>query len=83
MGQAIAAKKWKSRCFHRGCYIQEGLAMNNRAERRRQECETKKIRKTLTSGDGVFWDLKSDGIHLKSKKEEPPEIQGALKIVRY
>ena len=43
--------------------------MNNRAERRRQECETKKIRKTLTSGDGVFWDLKSDGIHLKSEEE--------------
>ncbi|MBA7569750.1 hypothetical protein ES708_11491 [subsurface metagenome] len=51
--------------------------MNNRAERRRQECEIRaerrrqecEIKKTLTSGDGIFWDLKSDGIHLKSEEE--------------
>ena len=43
--------------------------MSNRAERRRQERQAKKIRKTLTSGDGIFWDLKSDGIHLKSEEE--------------
>ena len=43
--------------------------MNNRAERRRQEHEAKNVQKTLTSGDGIFWDLKSDGIHLKSEEE--------------
>ncbi len=43
--------------------------MNNRAERRRQEREAKEIRKTLISGDGIFWDLKSDVIHLKSEEE--------------
>ena len=43
--------------------------MNNRAERRRQERKANKIRKTLISGDGIFWDLKSDVIHLKSEEE--------------
>ena len=43
--------------------------MNNRAGRRRQEREAKEVQKTLTSGDGIFWDLKSDGIHLKSEEE--------------
>jgi|GEM_PF-5083998 len=43
--------------------------MNNRAERRRQERKAKEIRKTLTSGDGIFWDLKSAELHLKSEEE--------------
>ncbi|MDO9579379.1 MAG: hypothetical protein Q7J06_02265 [Bacteroidales bacterium] len=43
--------------------------MNNREERRRQERKAKEIRKTLTSGDGIFWDLKADVIHLKSEEE--------------
>ncbi len=46
--------------------------MNNRAERRRnngaERCR-QEIIKTLTSGDGIFWDLKSDCIHLKSEEE--------------
>jgi len=43
--------------------------MNNRAERRRQERKAKETQKTLTSGDGTFWDLKSAVIHLKSEEE--------------
>ena len=38
--------------------------MSKRAKRRRRE-----IKKTLASGDGIFWDFKSDGIYLKSKEE--------------
>ena len=53
-----------------------------RVERRSQKREAREIRQALTSGDGIFWDLKSDGIHLKSEEEVAKLLGVSQRLLR-